>query len=41
VEVPTAREIVPNVNRISAELRAAGGTNVFLRMRLASPAAET
>ena len=31
VEVPTAREIVPNVNRISGALRAAGGTNVFLR----------
>jgi len=31
VEVPTAREIVPNVNRISAALREAGGTNVFLR----------
>jgi ureidoacrylate peracid hydrolase len=30
-EVPTAREIVPNVNRISAALREAGGTNVFLR----------
>jgi ureidoacrylate peracid hydrolase len=41
VEVPTAREIVPNVNRISAALRAAGGTNVFLRMNLALPAAET
>src|SRR5260370_35746615 len=31
VEVPTAREIVPNVDRISAALREAGGTNVFLR----------
>jgi len=31
VEVPTAREIVPNVNRISNALREAGGTNVFLR----------
>ena len=31
VEVPTAREIVPNVNRICAALRQAGGTNVFLR----------
>src|SRR6266851_2195486 len=31
VEVPTAREIVPNVNRICAALREAGGTNVFLR----------
>jgi ureidoacrylate peracid hydrolase len=31
VEVPTAREIVPNVNRICTALRDAGGTNVFLR----------
>jgi ureidoacrylate peracid hydrolase len=31
VEVPAAREIVPNVNRICAALREAGGTNVFLR----------
>ncbi len=31
LEVPVAREIVPNVNRISAALRAAGGTNVFLQ----------
>jgi ureidoacrylate peracid hydrolase len=31
-EVPTAREIVPNVNRISAALRHAGGINVFLRV---------
>jgi ureidoacrylate peracid hydrolase len=31
VEVPTAREIVPNVNRICAVLREAGGINVFLR----------
>ena len=31
VEVPTAREIVPNVNRICAALRETGGTNVFLR----------
>ena len=31
VEVATAREIVPNVNRISDAVRAAGGTNVFLR----------
>ena len=30
-DVPTAREIVPNVNLISAALRHAGGTNVFLR----------
>jgi len=32
VEVPVAREIVPNVNRISAAIRAHGGRNVFLRM---------
>lgn len=32
VEVPLAREIVPNVNAISAALRARGGQNVFLRM---------
>ena len=29
VEVPMARTIVPNVNRISAALRAAGGIVVF------------
>lgn len=32
VEVPVARQIVPNVNRISAAVRAHGGINVFLRM---------
>ncbi|HTC44931.1 MAG TPA: cysteine hydrolase [Steroidobacteraceae bacterium] len=32
VEVPVAREIVPNVNRISAAVRARGGRNIFLRM---------
>ena len=32
VEVPVAREIVPNVNRISAAVRAHGGRNIFLRM---------
>jgi len=31
VEVPTAREIVPNVNRISQAVRRAGGLNVFVR----------
>jgi len=31
VEVPMAREIVPAVNRISRSLRAAGGTNIFLK----------
>jgi ureidoacrylate peracid hydrolase len=34
VEVPIAREIVPNVNRISAAVRAHGGRNVFLRMTI-------
>src|SRR5438105_7961573 len=33
VEVPVAREIVPNVNAISAALRAAGGTIVYLRFK--------
>src|SRR5437016_3671850 len=31
IEVPVAREIVPNVNAITAALRDAGGANVFLR----------
>lgn len=31
VEVPVAREIVPNVNAITAAMRAAGGLNVYLR----------
>jgi ureidoacrylate peracid hydrolase len=31
VEIPQAREIVPNVNRISAAVRAAGGLNAFIR----------
>lgn len=31
VEVPVAREIVPNVNAISEAVRAAGGTNIFVR----------
>src|SRR5436309_10950322 len=30
-DVPSAREIVPNVNLICAALRHAGGINVFLR----------
>jgi nicotinamidase-related amidase len=30
-EVPVAREIVPNVNRISQAVRAGGGVNVFIR----------
>jgi ureidoacrylate peracid hydrolase len=32
VEVPVARAIVPNVNQISAAVRAHGGRNIFLRM---------
>lgn len=31
VEIPIARAIVPNVNRICAAVRAAGGVNIFLR----------
>jgi ureidoacrylate peracid hydrolase len=31
VEVPVARDIVPNVNAIAAAVRQAGGLNVFLR----------
>jgi ureidoacrylate peracid hydrolase len=31
VELPVAREIVPNVNRICAAVRASGGTNIFIR----------
>lgn len=31
VEVPMARDVVDEINRISAAVRAAGGTNVFLR----------
>ncbi|WP_454633003.1 cysteine hydrolase family protein [Bradyrhizobium cenepequi] len=31
VELPVAREIVPNVNAISAAVREAGGLNVFIR----------
>src|ERR1700761_9566853 len=33
VEVPTAREIVPDVNRITRALRDAGGTIVYLRFK--------
>jgi len=35
VEVPAAREIVPQVNAISRALREAGGTNVFVRFTTA------
>lgn len=34
VEVPTAREIVPNVNRLAAATRAAGGQVVWVKMCL-------
>ena len=34
VEVPYAREIVPNVNRIASEVRAAQGKVVWLKMTL-------
>ena len=30
-EIPAARDIVPNVNRISAAVREAGGVNVFIQ----------
>jgi ureidoacrylate peracid hydrolase len=35
VEVPTAREIVPNVNRLANAMRTAGGKVVWVRMTLA------
>jgi ureidoacrylate peracid hydrolase len=34
VEVPTAREIVPNVNRLATALRAVGGKVVWVQMTL-------
>ena len=40
-EIPTAREIVPNVNRISAALRAAGGRVVFIQNAIDATAKET
>jgi ureidoacrylate peracid hydrolase len=33
-EVPVAREITPNVNRIAQALRKAGGQNVFIRFKV-------
>jgi ureidoacrylate peracid hydrolase len=41
VEVPIAREIVPNVNAISRALRAAGGLNVFIHYTMRDEALET
>jgi ureidoacrylate peracid hydrolase len=38
VEVPVAREIVPNVNRIARALRDAGGTVAYLRFKTDSEA---
>lgn len=40
-EIPAAREIVPNVNRISAALRAAGGLNVFIQNTIDAQAHQT
>ena len=34
VEVPTAREIIPNVNKLAAATRAAGGKVVWVKMNL-------
>jgi ureidoacrylate peracid hydrolase len=40
VETPTAREIVPNVNRISTALRAAGGLVVYIQNTIDAQAKE-
>src|SRR6202167_858091 len=37
VELPVARDIVPNVNEICKAVRAAGGTNVFIRYLIDEP----
>jgi ureidoacrylate peracid hydrolase len=39
-EVPTAREIVPNVNRISAALRSAGGLVIYIQNTIDAAAKE-
>jgi ureidoacrylate peracid hydrolase len=39
-EIPAAREIVPNVNRISATLRAAGGLVIYIQNTIDSKAKE-
>ena len=39
-EIPAAREIVPNVNRISAALRAAGGLVVYIQNTIDAAAKE-
>ena len=41
VETPTAREIVPNVNRISAALRADGGLVVYIQNTIDAEAKES
>jgi ureidoacrylate peracid hydrolase len=41
VEIPVAREIVPNVNRISAALRSAGGCVVYIQTTIDANAKET
>ena len=41
VEVPVARDIVPNINAISRAVRQAGGTNVFLQMTVAEDTFDT
>jgi ureidoacrylate peracid hydrolase len=40
-EIPAARDIVPNVNRISAALRAAGGLVVYIQNTINADAKET
>ena len=40
-EIPAARDIVPNVNRISAALRAAGGLVVYIQNTIDANAKET
>jgi ureidoacrylate peracid hydrolase len=40
-EIPVAREIVPNVNRISAALRSAGGCVVYIQNTIDATAKET
>src|ERR1700704_2629257 len=39
-EIPVAREIVPNVNRISAALRVAGGIVVYIQNTIDAAAKE-
>ena len=41
IEIPAAREIVPNVNRISAALRGAGGIVIYIQHTIDATAKET